>query len=376
MGKSETILKWELEQAEKFAEQTRAELDAMSEPQHKQLWIAASDIEPKEAHFLRAGIPENNLTIIAGDGGVGKSLLECNLAAAISTGIVSVLDDEPNNYAEASKYKAGRVLLLNAEDSFAHVISKRLTDCGADMDMILTLNPESDEQIYIDGALFEAIRQIQPKLVIIDPLQAYIPRGTQMERRNHMRQVLAPLQKCAEECNTAVVVIMHTNKRAGASGRDKLADSADLWDIARSVFIMGSTRDEFDTRYISHEKSSYGKPISTALCCIDKHGLYRTGSCDKKDYDYVYERDRHGGGRPPVQREEARDVILDILSSGKMDSKTLESVAKQNGISKQTFTRARQELEESKQIRKIKSGSGKDYRVEYERIIHCTPKTF
>lgn len=31
------------------------------------------------------------------------------------------------------------------------------------------------------------------------------------------------------------MVICHTNKRKGAFGRDRIADSADLWDIARSV---------------------------------------------------------------------------------------------------------------------------------------------
>lgn len=312
----------------------------------KPLWIQASDIEPKEAHFLRAGIPANNLTIIAGDGGVGKSLLECNLAAAISMGTVSMLDPEPQSYADIHCTDPARVLLLNAEDSFAHVISKRLTDAGADMDMITTVNPDADERIMIDGELIKAIRTIEPKLVIIDPLQSFIPKGIAMERRNDMRQMLAPLQKCAEEINVAICVIMHTNKRQAASGRDRLADSADIWDIARSVFIMGNCNDEDHTRYISHEKSSYCEPIPTTLCRIDRTGLYKIGETDRKDYDFIHERDRHGGGRPPMQRDAAEQFITDAIrkSGGEMSGQQLSLLAEQNDIRQSTFAAARANL--------------------------------
>lgn len=333
----------------------------------KPLWIQACDIEPKEAVFLRAGIPANNLTIIAGDGGVGKSLLECNLAASISTGTTCVLDPEPRNHEEANRFEPARVLLLNSEDSFAHVISKRLTDESANMDLITTVNPDADEKILIDNLLISAIRDIQPALVILDPLQAYIPKGVAMERRNDMRHMLAPLQKCAEENNTAIVIIMHTNKRQSAWGRDRLSDSADIWDVARSVFIMGNCNDENRTRYISHEKSSYGEPILTSLCCIDSHGLYKVGTTDKRDYDFIHERDRHAGGRPPMQRDAARDFIIITLkdNGGSMESKLLESAANQNGITTWTFQKARQELVSEKIIEKTSTGYGKNYRTEY-----------
>lgn len=335
------------------------------------LWIQASDIEPKEAHFLRSGIPANNITIIAGDGGVGKSLLECHLAACITTGIVTLFDPEPQNYAEASSYDTGSVLLLNAEDSFAHVISKRLTAAGADMDLITTVNPDCDDKIFIDNELIKEIRKRKPKLVIIDPLQAYIDKGVAMERRNDMRQLLAPLQKCAEEINTAIVIIMHTNKRQSASGRDRLADSADLWDIARSVFIMGNCNDDTKTRYISHEKSSYGQPIQTALCCIDQHGLYKVGETDKKDYDFIHERDRHAGGRPPIKKSDAKEVILSALKACKrpMTARELEEVASQNDVSNWALTKARQELVKDNQIRKTSTGYGGNYQTAYELIL-------
>ncbi|MFR5991320.1 MAG: hypothetical protein ACLUGP_13515 [Faecalibacterium prausnitzii] len=52
---------------------------------------------------------------------------------------------------------------------------------------------------------------------------------------------------------------MHTNKRANVSGRARLADSSDIWDIARSVLMMGRDKNS-EKLYLSHEKSSLLRP--------------------------------------------------------------------------------------------------------------------
>lgn len=335
------------------------------------LWVQANTIEPKEAHFLRAGIPSNNITAIGGDGGTGKGFLECNLTAAITKGCKSVLDEEIENVFDGKRYSPERVLLLNTEDSFAHIMRKRLTSAGADLSLVTTINPEGEESILLDRKLIEAVHQIKPALVILDPLQAFVPKGVAMERRNEMRQLLAPLQKCAEEMSIAFLIVMHTNKRMGAYGRARLADSADMWDIARSVFIMGNCNDDEKTRYISHEKSSYGEPIRTALCRIDSSGLYRVGSTDKKDYDFCHERDRHSGGRPSAKLDEAKALIVDILSQQEgwcADAKTINSIAKNNGIKEHTISRARKELQDEGTIEQYHIGSGADYKVMYRLV--------
>lgn len=334
--------------------------------EHLPLMVQASDIEQKVAKFLRAGVPDNNITVIAGDGGVGKSLFECELAAAVSTGRYCLLDPDPDSYAEATQYEPGRVLLFNMEDSFAHIISKRLTDAGADMEMVLTVNPDAEVLLSI-ADIIDITREYHPKLVIIDPLQAFIPKGIAMERRNDMRRMLAPVQMCADECSAAFLIVMHTNKRFGASGRDRLADSADMWDIARSVFIMGNTHDENKTRYISHEKCSYGQPIKTVLCGIDSKGLYKIGETDRTDYDYIHDRDKHAGGRPPVKRAEAEQIILDALDAagGSMTGKQLAAISEQNDIADKTFRNAKNHLIETEQIERQRIGSGKAHSIIY-----------
>lgn len=308
---------------------------------NKPMWMSSEDIAPCKASFLTDGIPDDNITLLVGDGGVGKGFLSCHLAAAVTTGSKTVFDDEP------VERDPGNVILLNAEDSYSRQITHRLTNAGADHSRIITFNelaplPQIPE-------IVEAIAFYQPKLLIMDPLQSFVPDRAAMERRNVMRKIMEPLQKVAAQYKCAVLVVMHTNKRVGAYGRNRVADSADIWDIARSVFIMGDTYDGEYTKYISHEKSSYAMPIPTKLCRIDMKGLHKVGETDKKDRDYIVERDKHAGGRPPAKREEAEQIIIDALdkAGGAMMVRELETVAAQNDIRDKTFRNAKANLKKT-----------------------------
>ena len=351
-----------IEQKLGHEEYERAKKIALAENMKPPLWISASDIEQKEPTFLFPGVPDNNIWALAGDGGVGKSLCECNLAASVTTGTPSILDADGT-----TTRKPGRVMLINAEDSFSYVVSHRLLKAGADMEMVTTLNPAADRLITIDETLFDAISMIKPTLLVLDPLQAFLRDGAAMERRNEMRKALAPLQKCAEENQCSVLIVMHTNKRTGAWGRNRISDSADIWDIMRSIFIMGHCNDGDKTRYISHEKCSYGEQIPTQLCRIDSNGMYRVGETEKKDYDYVTESNKHSGGRPSVERSAAKDVIVKAIEQrgGSISGKELELIAFENDIKQATFRRAKDELKKDERLSIQHIGSGKMHSTIY-----------
>lgn len=343
---------------------TPEEYERAKEQALRPMWICASEIEQRDPVFLRAGIPGDNITLIVGDGGVGKSMLECNLAAAITTGKPFIFDDKQK------RWNPERVLLINAEDSFSRQVSHRLEKAGANMDLVITHNPESQIQPMIDENLYRAIEELHPKLLILDPLQSFVGNGVAMERRNVMRKQLAPLQKCADANMCAIVIVLHTNKRPGAYGRARCADSADIWDIGRSVFIMDHTYDGDGTRYVSHEKHSYGAQLSTQICGIDEYGLYSIGSSDKKDRDFVIERDRKAG-RPAKARNAAREVIIEAFKShnGKMTGKDLKTIAEQNDISDSTLQRIKSELKSTQQLSMEHYGRGSEHNTVYSLAI-------
>lgn len=322
-------------------------------------WRSFDDVEKRTQHFLLPGIPDNNITLLVSDGGVGKGFLSCHLAAAISTGSATIFD-EPETVRES-----GRVILINTEDSDECINRQRLEQAGANLSMIDTR--EENAPIPTIDDILARISETKPKLVIMDPLQSFIPKGMEMGKRNDMRKTITPLQIAAAEDNCAIVIIMHTNKTFGASGRKRLSDSSDLWDIARSVFILGETRDEERTKYISHEKSNYGVQLPTVLYRINEYGLCKVGETDKKDYDFISEQNKHAGGRPPVRREDAKDFIARVLQADPqgVSAKQLAFITEQNGIGKSTYERARREMVKANQIEVRQNGRGKDYNPIY-----------
>lgn len=338
------------------------ELNALSEFETVALpgWRSFADVKPRKQPFLLPGIPENNITLFVSDGGTGKGFLSCHLAAAISTGSATILDNEP------VKRDPERVILINTEDSDDCVIVQRLIDAGADLSLIDTR--EENAPVPTIFSVIARMGQIAPKLVILDPLQSFVPKGTKMGNRNEMRKVMEPLQQAANLYKCAIVIIMHTNKTFGTSGRGRVADSSDMWDIARSVFIMGETYDGQYTKYLSHEKNNYGKQMPTILYRIDDAGIYKVGETDKKDHDFVSEHNKKAGGRPPARREEAKEFIVNALQDAKegMTGKQLSFLADQNGISQSTYARARRELVENDIVNVTGSGRGKDVAFTYK----------
>ena len=113
---------------------------------------------------------------------------------------------------------------------------------------------------------------------------------------DEVRSILLPLKAIAAAQRCAVLLVMHSNKKQGVSDRKRLADSSDIWDMARSVLMMGRSNSDGKI-YLSHEKSSYSRPQQTVLLHIEDVELdgVRTaqavfdGYTDKKDADFIKE---------------------------------------------------------------------------------------
>lgn len=311
---------------------------------NKPLLVSLSDVEEKEAEWLVPQyIPKGQITVLAGDGGSGKTTIWCGQAAAVSKGGKVFFDVTPEDFAQCEPQK---VLFFSSEDSIEYTLKARLRKAGANLENIfsVSLRDERFSQIKFNSQLLkDLIEQIKPALVIFDPIQAFIPPDIQMGQRNAMRNCLNPLIGLGEEYGTTFLIIVHTNKRQGVYGRNRIADSADVWDIARSVLITGTTTDN-KTRYLSHEKSNYGEPGETVLYTIEDGIAVFKDHSDKHDSDFVKERDLSTYQAP--QRQDAEKFILDYLKGGKRPTGELDEAAKAAGVSKSTLGRAKTSLRE------------------------------
>lgn len=243
----------------------------MNEKEKKPLLVSLSDVEEKEAEWLVwEYMPKGQINIFAGDGGSGKTTSWCGLAAAVSNGTKVFFEAENPNENPFVEREPQKVIFFSSEDSLEYTLKARLRKTGANLNNIysVSLRDERFSQIKFNSPILkDLIKEVQPALVIFDPIQAFIPPDIQMGQRNAMRNCLNPLIGLGEEYGTTFLIIVHTNKRQGVYGRNRIADSADVWDIARSVLITGKAKD--NVRYLSHEKSNYGEPGRTALYTIE-----------------------------------------------------------------------------------------------------------
>lgn len=314
------------------------------------------DFEEQDAKWLfKNWLPEGQITLLAADGGVGKTTIWCNLAAAVSNGNQSILDDED------TIREPKTVLIFTTEDSISQKLKKKLRLAGANMKNIKALDLQQDKDgkalsalVFGSADLNAVIRQFRPALCIFDPVQGFLSPDINMGSRNAMRTALAPLISLGEECGTTFLIICHSNKRKGAAGRDRIADSADLWDISRSVLMAGYTQEQ-GIRYLSNEKNNYAMLPQTILFSINDEGLAeKRGTTHKRDRDYMVEAAQtKAASNTAPQRDDCRQFILETLQAcegNKIASSELLQVAKDEGYSKSTFQRTKDDMREHNEI--------------------------
>ena len=318
------------------------------------------NIEEEEPRWYVEGlIPEGQIASMASDGGVGKSTLATNIAANRSAGRPCFLDSPE------FECNPQLVAFLSTEDSVRKKMKRKLREAGAVMENIIVPDFKADTSGLLRSFKFgsdemaEFVRYYRPALCIFDPLQGFVPPEMNMGARNAMRDCMAPLVSLGEDVGTTFLVVCHTNKRKGAYGRDRMADSADLWDISRSVLMMGFT-DEQGVRYLSHEKSNYGELQETRLFSIDNNGrMIPEGTTWKRDREYQQEA---ASNTSASCRGNCKDWILNRLDSsgGSMLIKDLESEASAAGFSTATIRRAKEELKKNTEIEYFQTGTMKE----------------
>ena len=267
-------------------------------------------------------LPMGEVSLLGADGGTGKGIWQAQLIAYVTAGKTSGFFPLPPQ-------QTGKVLLLAGEDDPGKVLKARLLAAGADMNRVLVLTADdyfgkTGQPLTLkDQALADFAAKAGPLLLIVDPLQSFLPADVEMASRNQMRSALLPLRAIAAKQGCAVLIVMHSNKKQGVSGRARLADSSDIWDMARSVLMMGRAKNDGKI-YLSHEKNSYARPQQTVLLHIDDvevEGVKTAravfdGYTDKKDADFIEER----RVRTAETRQDTRSAILNVLSESRLGS--------------------------------------------------------
>lgn len=345
-------------------------------------------VPEEEAQWLVPGyIPQGQITLLAADGGVGKTSFWCQLLAALSTGRRTLLEevslkwdsdflsekaDTPAETLSAKQdtpHKERWGAFFSTEDSVRKKLKKKLRLAGAKMMNLITLESSSAALLELrlgSPELSDFIHSYRPALCVLDPIQGFLPHGVNMAARNEIRECLAPLMALGEQVGTAFLLVCHTNKRAGAWGRTRLADSADLWDAARSVLMMGDAGD--GRRYLSQEKNNYGPLQPTRLYTFSDSGLLvPAGLTQKRDREFQLQ------AQPPAapKREGCKEFLLQKLqeNGGSLPAKELEELAREEGYTKTTVRHSKGELKDSGFLRFRQECVGREKRWRVESLV-------
>ena len=201
--------------------------------------IPASQVKSTSIEWLWPDrIAIGKLSLLAGEGGLGKSTLLFDLAARTTRG--AAWPDGARGSIPQS------VFIMSSEDDMSDTIKPRLQAAGADMDKIFFVAMVHEQggarrqfSLQADIArLEERIRQAgDVGLVEIDPLTGYLGKA-EGNSNGDVRSVLTPLADMAARTRTAVIGNTHFAKSDGRGANQRILGSVGFVNVVRMAFIV------------------------------------------------------------------------------------------------------------------------------------------
>jgi hypothetical protein len=286
-----------------------------------------SEIDREEVDWLMTDrVPFGMLTVFAGDPKTGKSLATIAMAAALSQGRSQPLT--PPGIARD-------VVLMNAEDSPGRVVRPRLEAAGADLARVHFIEAarcSDDADRPVDLArdverLAEAAAETHAGLIVIDPLDAYLPRGS--TENSALRRILSPLKDAAERLHAAVILVKHLTKSRQATAKNRILGSIGLVGAARANFIFEA---DHGRRTMTNVGCNLADPLPLAYRIEDRGGAAAL----------VW------GAEVDERAEERPDPVAvwlsDVLKDGPMPQKEVVALGGPVGFSEDQLKRAKKKL--------------------------------
>jgi hypothetical protein len=312
--------------------------------------IPASSVKPERVSWAwDQRIPVGMASLIVGQGGLGKSLQLCWLAAGWSRGTV------PGDFHGTPV----DVAIASAEDHRQAVILPRLLAAGADLSrihFIEQINADGDaDDIAINGEV-DALERVlvagAVRVLLIDTVIAHIPAQHDTYNEQRVRAVLKPLKAMAERNGQVVLGVMHLNRREARDVLTRISGSGGFGNLARSVLLFAPDPDDPDglTRILAIGKSNVGGVADTLKlrlepCLVpgdDGGEISTVRLVDSGTSTYTSsqllavpadDEERHAG-------TEAEEFLRELLANGPVEAQTVMRQRRDAGISEITLRRA------------------------------------
>lgn len=314
-----------------------------------------ADVEPEAVSWLWPGrFPLGKVVVVEGDPGLGKSTVTLDLAARVTTGT-----GWPDGSGTAP---LGPVVILSAEDGPADTIRPRFDAAGGNAALAMIVTGVADDRgpglVTLPdhlALLRVTVEHLGAKLVIVDPLAAYLSGAVNAHRDHDVRRALAPLAALAHALGCCVVVIRHLNKGIGPAIY-RGGGSIGISGAARAVLVVAQDPDDAGRRVLAAVKSNLAPlPSSLTFTLEDVRGVARVAwgpesalTAGQLLAAQVQDNEDRG------ELEHAVSFLRDMLADGPRPTRDVERDARGAGVAVRTLDRARRTLG----VRASRIGSG------------------
>jgi hypothetical protein len=218
---------------------------------HLRLKCADKIIDREQGWLVSEFLPDDTLTIVAGQVGLGKTTACLSWGAAISSGRVPII---------GGKRDPANVLMLSNEDSEAQ-LRRIFTRLGGNLSRLYVEDEDNDMLWGIgDSEALEAqIADLKPALVIIDSLTTHKPTKCDLNSHGDIAPLLVALRKLASKYRCAIVLIHHLNKLQTSDPLNKISGSIGISATARHVIIVAPHPEDPQSRVAAIAKTNLVK---------------------------------------------------------------------------------------------------------------------
>jgi putative DNA primase/helicase len=326
------------------SEAPKAEAKTPGKRKWKPVVVHAVDVKVEELDFLWHGVfARKYQSVVAGDPGLNKSTLLCEVAARRSRG-----DPLPGS---SERTAPGHSLFVLAEDRKEDVVVPRLIQAGANLSYIHFLEGKMDEngnegEIDLLGSLPEvdqAIQDTKADFAVWDPVSAFYG-GIDSYNDAEMRALLKPVQKVTERRKCAFVYNTHLTKDPSKPGLDRVMGSRGLTAHCRAVFIVAKDKNDPSRRLFIPAKANLAKDTSGFSFRVeDSNGhpkiVWDLDPCTMTLAEALMPDNQ------PMKKDRAALIIAAALEKhGELDREALFALTQTQGISSKTTYVALNEL--------------------------------